>query len=162
MKFYHIQDEYIDFLKQYDSKVADNKHESRPYVGIVIKIGNVEYYAPFTSPKPKHLKMKNAKDFRKIANGRYGAINFNNMIPVPKDVLMLIDITHETDVAYRRLLQNQYHAINSDYSNIKKTAERLRNLICTDNNKLSEYDIKIKNRCCNLPLLESVYVNYNK
>ena len=57
----------------------------------------LKYYAPFTSPKPKHLKMKNGKDFRKIKQGEYGAINFNNMIPVPDSTLILIDIANIAD-----------------------------------------------------------------
>ena len=74
MKFYHIVDAYIDFLRNYDPKVAYNKNEERPYVGVVVQIGAIKYYAPFTSPKPKHRTMKNSVDFRKISGGQYGAI----------------------------------------------------------------------------------------
>ena len=48
MDFFHVKDSYIEFLRQYDTRVAENKHESRPYVGIVVQIGEVKYYAPFT------------------------------------------------------------------------------------------------------------------
>ena len=65
MRFYNIKDDYIAYLRTYDSKVAENKHEVRPYLGVVFEIENMKYYAPFTSPKQKHLKMKNGKDFRK-------------------------------------------------------------------------------------------------
>lgn len=71
MKFYNMKDSYIQFLRQYDTKVAENKQESRPYVGIVLEINGINYYAPFSSPKPKHQKMKNGKDFRKINHGIY-------------------------------------------------------------------------------------------
>lgn len=53
MKIYNIKEEYIEFIKQYDAN-----------------------YAPLSSPKLKHRKMKNSKDFRKINQGIYGAINF--------------------------------------------------------------------------------------
>ena len=92
MKFYNIKDEYINYLKKYDAKVADNKKGKRPYVGVVLEIDGIKYYTPFTSPKEKHRKMKNTKDFRKINQGIYGAINFNNMIPVVESALLLIDI----------------------------------------------------------------------
>ncbi len=49
MKFYHITDAYIDFLRTYDAKVSKNKQESRPYIGVVVQIGDIKYYAPFTS-----------------------------------------------------------------------------------------------------------------
>lgn len=51
MKFYHIKDIFIAYLRQFDSKVAENKNESRPYVGIVLQIEDIKYYAPFSSPK---------------------------------------------------------------------------------------------------------------
>ena len=66
MRFYNIKDEYINYLKKYDAKIADNKKGKRPYVGVVLEIDGIKYYTPFTSPKEKHRKMKNTKDFRKI------------------------------------------------------------------------------------------------
>ncbi|WP_296685358.1 type III toxin-antitoxin system ToxN/AbiQ family toxin [Treponema sp. UBA3813] len=160
MKFYHIKDDFITFLRQFDQKVPDNKNESRPYVGVVLEIETIKYYAPFTSPKLKHKKMKNGKDFRKINNGIYGAINFNNMIPVLASALIEIDIANITDVKYRRLLQNQYNYIKADESAILRTAETLRKMIFENENDLSEHDKIIKQRCCNLPLLEKKYCEY--
>lgn len=63
MRIYNMKDEYIAFLKQYDAKVPDNKNQQRPYVGVVLEIEGIKYYAPLSSPKIKHTKMKNAKDF---------------------------------------------------------------------------------------------------
>lgn len=160
MKFYHIKDDYISFLKQFDSKVAENKSESRPYVGVVLEIDSIKYYAPFSSPKPKHQKMKNSKDFRKINNGLYGAINFNNMIPVLDSVLIEIDIVNIQDVKYRRLLQNQYNAIKKDMTGILKTAENLRILVMTDDEKLPNYEKSVKQRSCNLKILEEKFKEY--
>ena len=79
-----IDKNYCDYLRKYDSKVPYNfdKKQNRPFVGVLFKINNVSYFAPLSSPKPKHLKMHNAIDFLKIDNGNLGAINFNNMIPV--------------------------------------------------------------------------------
>ncbi|MBO4699432.1 type III toxin-antitoxin system ToxN/AbiQ family toxin [bacterium] len=162
MRFYHVKDDYINFLRKYDGKVADNKHETRPYVGIVLEIGSVKYYAPFSSPKPKHKTMKNTVDFRKIAGGSYGAINFNNMIPVTNSALILIDIDKIGDDKYRRLLQNQYKAIRSDTIQIQKTANLLRELLLSDNSELSDYEIRIKQRCCDIKLLEEIYAQYDK
>ncbi len=161
MKFYHIKDDYIVYLKNFDAKVEDNKHESRPYVGIVCEIDGVQYYAPFTSPKPKHLNMKNGKDFRKIKQGQYGAINFNNMIPVPDSALLLIDIANEPDAQYRRLLQNQYREISADREAIERTAHDLRMLVFSADVALSPHDRVIKQRCCDLPRLEAVYKDYD-
>lgn len=37
MRFYHIKEEFVSFLRQFDSKVAENKNESRPYVALFWK-----------------------------------------------------------------------------------------------------------------------------
>ena len=76
MRICHIREEYVEYLRQKEPNVFINKNESRPYVGIVLTINDYTYYV-------KHKKMKNTKDFHKIANGSYGVINFNRMIPVP-------------------------------------------------------------------------------
>lgn len=160
MRFYNIKDDYIEYLRHYDSKVAQNKQESRPYVGVILEIAGIKYYAPFSSPKPKHQKMKNGKDFRKINHGLYGAINFNNMIPVVDEALILIEIENIQDEKYKRLLQNQYNSIRSDKTQIEKTAGNLHTLVLTTDKQLSKHDLSVKQRCCDLSLLESVYRNY--
>lgn len=160
MEFFHIKDSYIDFLRRYDTLVADNKHEGRPYIGIVIELGEIKYYAPLTSPKPKHLKMKNGKDFRKIKQGEYGGINFNNMIPVPDSALLRFDISREPNEKYRRLLQNQYRAVKDDFAAIVATATRLRGLLLAPEAELSPFDRRMKSRCCNIALLEKVFKDY--
>lgn len=106
--------------------------------------------------------MKNGKDFRKIQGGKYGAINFNNMIPVPDAALILIDINNEPDLKYRRLLQNQYKSIAADADAIMNTASKLRKLVLTEDNQLSEFDRRVKARCCNLKVLESIYTKFGE
>ena len=160
MKFYHIKEDFITYLRQFDTKIAENKNQTRPYVGIVLEVNSVKYYAPFSSPKPKHKKMKNGKDFRKINNGLYGAINFNNMIPVLDSALIEIDIANIADVKYRRLLQNQYNSIKADEKGILKTAENLRKLIFDAETNLSAHDKVIKQRCCDFVLLEEKYIEW--
>lgn len=161
MKFYHLKNSYIDYLKQFDTKVPDNKNETRPYVGVVLEIDNIKYYAPFTSPKPKHQKMKNGKDFRKIDGGKLGAINFNNMIPVLECALIDFDIDSIQNDQYRRLLQSQYVAIRDDWENIVRTAQRLRILFVTPDEQLTPFDQSIKSRCCNLSILEENFKLYD-
>ena len=160
MDFYYVEDDYINYLRQYDQKVADNKHETRPYVGIVLTVNGIEYFAPFTSPKQKHLSMKNDVDFRKINGGKLGAINLNNMIPVVPSALIKITISAIADVKYRRLMQNQYNEIRKDSAFIQNSAIKLRSLIFADDTKLSQHDLRIKSRCCDLALLEKIYNQY--
>ncbi len=160
LDFYYIDNAYIQYLRTYDTQVSYNKNEKRPYIGIVFYINGIEYYAPLSSPKPKHKTMKNSKDLRKINGGQYGVINFNNMIPVSQGSLIHIDINSWPDPKHRRFLQKQYFAIQADYHNIIKTANELYQLVTAPDDKLTGYELTVKQRCCNFALLESIYLGY--
>ena len=82
-----LDTKYCDYLREFDNKVPYNYNEKelRPFVGVLFKIDKLMYFAPLSSPKPKHLKLKSKLDFLKIDNGKLGAINFNNMLPVTKN-----------------------------------------------------------------------------
>lgn len=109
LKLFKVNQDFLRYLKKYDSRIMDNsdKKEKRPYLGIILTINSFDYLVPLTSPKPKHLTMKNQLDFLKINNGEYGAINFNNMFPIIKDIFQEKIINIEKDIKYKELLQNQ-------------------------------------------------------
>ena len=54
-----------DYLRKFDKRVIYNmdNREIRPFIVVLFKINNYEYYAPLSSPKPKHLKMRNTIAF---------------------------------------------------------------------------------------------------
>lgn len=56
LKIYYLKNDYIDYLRQFDNKVAYNKNSTRPYVGIVYRINEFNYFAPLSSPKSSILK----------------------------------------------------------------------------------------------------------
>lgn len=162
--FYIVDANYCDFLRQKDKCVPYNKDnkETRPFVGIVFMVNGYNYYAPLTSPKAKHLKMKNQLDFLKIENGEWGAINFNNMIPVPQECLTKVQIkitdsdTNEV-IAYKNLLSNQLSWCNSNKEKILKKAKKLYSIIT--NNQAKE---QLTKRCCNFLLDEEQCDIYSK
>lgn len=89
LKLYKISENYIEFLRKTDPvNVKYNKNQRRSYIGIVLELNQILYFAPLSSPKPKHLKMKTSLDFIKIENGKLGAINLNNMIPAPPKAIL--------------------------------------------------------------------------
>lgn len=104
--------------------------------------------------------MSNMKDFHKISGGTYGAVNFNKMIPVSNFSLILIDIEKESDENYKNLLRNQYRALLAMSDVILRKSENIYKLFITDNENLSEYDKKVKSRCCNFLLLEKKMHEY--
>ena len=159
LDFYTIQDDYIAYLSTYDKRVCYNKNHKRPYIGIIFKVYNINYFAPFTSPKPKHKTMNRAIDYIKIDNGNLGLINLNNMIPVSLDLCEKIKVKDVKNDKYNILIQKQYKQCNKkdNYEDIIKSARRLYHFVtnnnCGDN---------LKARCCDYKLLESKYLLYKK
>lgn len=92
---------YCDYLRTVDKKVPYNfgKKEMSPFVGVLFEMNKVKYFAPLSSPKPKHLKLKQKVDFLKIDNGTLGAINFNNMLPVKDNNIIYIDLNKSIEDA---------------------------------------------------------------
>ena len=158
-----VDTKYCDYLREYDYRVSYNKgtKELRPFIGVIFMIGDIKYFAPLSSPKEKHLKMKNTIDFLKIKNGELGAINFNNMIPVLTTNYSLLDLDksckRKSDKLYNKLLQEQLLWLNSNKKQVKTKAIKLYQLYIS--NRLSD---NIKNRCCNYKLLEEKCIEYNR
>lgn len=52
---------YCNFLRQYDNKVSYNagSKELRPFVGVLFIVNYKDYFAPLSSPKKKHILLKN-------------------------------------------------------------------------------------------------------
>ena len=155
LKLYKVSADYLDSIREIEPKVSLLK-ERRPFLWILITIDSNNYLAPLTSPKPKHKTMKNLEDFIKIDSGNYGAINLNNMIPVPETKYEEININEEKDNFYKILLQNQLTWCNKNKEIIIKKAENLRN------KKLNEKLRKeLNDRICDFEKLEN-FVNSNQ
>jgi protein AbiQ len=159
LKFYNVENDYIEYLRQFDERIYTNRGK-RPYIGVVYTLNNIKYYVPLSSPKEKHKKMKNEKDFHKIKGGIYGAVNFNYMIPVNSEDLHIIDINNEPDIKYRTMLQNQYFEVLKIKDTICSKAENLYKLVQTDDDELSKNDKIIKSRCCDYVMLEEKMKEY--
>ena len=134
----------------------------RPFVGIVFSINGFQYYAPLTSPKPKHLHMKNQVDFLKINRGEWGAVNFNNMIPVPSECLAkvqmkILDTDSAQETAYKNLLSNQLSWCNANRETILKQAQKLYQII-TGGRAWGN----LAGRCCNFALDEKHCKAYSR
>lgn len=123
IRIYEIKNEYIQFLANYQKHIflqKDGKN-NRKYIGIVLEINKMKYFAPLSSYKDKHKKMSESVDFIKIKE--YAVINLNNMIPVPADQIIELDINKEKDLSYRYLLQAESREVNRQKSRITKNAE---------------------------------------
>lgn len=155
-KLYYIEDKYIDYLRQFDSRVAYNKRKGRPYVGVVYSSENSDYFVPLHSPKEKHKAINDkAVDIIKIKGGDLGVVNINNMIPVPMNVLSEV-LPIVKDKKYKTLLENQLTFLNN---NKRWVYEKITWFIFLyQKERLNE---RILKRCCDFKLLEEKCLDYN-
>ena len=153
MKLYTIENEYLDYLSNYDDKVpTEHDEHKRPYVGVVIQQGDVKYFAPLSSPKPKHLTMpNNMLDCIKLSGGRLGVVNLNNMIPAPEETLneVILPSLEEIEVIskerknYMFLLRNQLEEINTEF--VKEKIQRNARVLLSPNFN----NTRVLDRCLN-------------
>lgn len=162
-KIVKVNSEYCDFLRKFDEKVPYNAglKELRPFIGILFKIDDIEYFAPLSSPKIKHKKLKNTIDLIKINDGELGVVNINNMIPVTNENYIIFNLDKKSDNIKEqlriKLLKKQLRWLTSNRKEVITKSKLLYNLYIS--NKLP---INVKNRCCNFSLLEIKCSEYNK
>lgn len=154
LRFYHIHEGYIQFLHKIDHRVQLNKGERRPYIGIVLTIGEHEYYVPLESPKPNHKNIRSGGPVLKLDEGRLGIMGFNNMIPVKRYQLIPFDILAEPNLQYRNLLLNQLRYCEQHKALIFARAQTTYQKAVSGNNP---FYCKV---CCDFKRLETIYSTY--
>lgn len=164
LNFYHVDMKYIRDLANADDRVMSvspqNHKDTRPFVGVIVIFDEKYYCIPLTSPKKKHETMKNREDFSRIVddNGRIiGALNFNNMIPVSKEVITPIDIrpNHSdspSEIGRKKIMNIQLDWCNKNKELICKKANKLYRLVTQSPDKFRN----LSRRCCDFKRLETV------
>lgn len=163
LNFYIIDNNYIEYLSQFDKHIAYNKNQKRPYIGVLIVVEEQFYFAPLFSPKPKHKTYKDNLTFFKIINEKnkkdLGIIRFSDMIPVPEECVYLLDIKSKS-YGYKRLLSEQYSYINKSENRRKilNKSKKLYDIVTKSNkNKMTKF---YKDLSCNFKLLEEKSLEY--
>lgn len=170
MNWYIVKKEYIEYLHKYDEKVEniDYKEKVKPYIGIILKINNYNYYVPISSAKQKHYKMNNQIDLYKVKRKEkiLGVLNINNMIPIREDCIEKlkyneIDKHRKFKSSYEKqqyieLLEIELKLINKKQTEIMENARKLYDLVI-------KYPMsKLAKRSCDFKKLESLVNDYNK
>ena len=161
--FYTVNKEYIKYLSKYENHVSYNKDEighSRPYLGIVLKIENFEYFVPLYSYKEHYKKYKNNSSFFFIYDRKkkpLAIIKFSAMIPVERNnnVIELLEYK-EQEKKYKDLISTEYRYINSIKKEIYRRAEKMYKAVTNNKNNF------LKTIACDFKLLEEKCVKYNK
>ena len=158
IKIYEVDASYVSYLSQFAEHLFHNKkpeqQNSRKYIGVLITVHSVNYFAPLSSFKPKHHQMSESVDFLKIKN--YAVININNMFPVPEGMYSTVDFSKEKNPKYKQLLQAEYRVIKSRQNLIRKNARIVyeRKTDPNDHSSLSK-------RCNDFRLLEKKALSYH-
>ncbi|MCQ4088566.1 type III toxin-antitoxin system ToxN/AbiQ family toxin [Saccharibacillus sp. JS10] len=160
MNFYRLNSDYVNYLKNFDSKVQDNYNGTRAYIGIVVRIGLHNYFAPLSSYKTSQDKYKKNDTIFKLhsrtnENDKLGLIHINNMVPVlPTEMEKIIFANEEKK--YATLLQKQYQFILSNETKITEQAERLYKRVVEKKEKF------FVNLSCDFKLLEEKYLLFHQ
>lgn len=157
ISIYEIDSKYVDYLSVFEPHLFQNKqvgqvHE-RKYIGIVLTINESNYFAPLSSFKRKHAKMRNTVDCIKIKH--YAVINLNNMFPVPNGLASYVDISKEPDPKYKSLLLAEYRIIKSLQEKIRINAKTVYEHKCKSANQTA-----LAKRCNDFLRLEEVSKQY--
>jgi len=168
LNLYLIDIKYIRNLANADDNVMSVSpqidKENRPFVGVVIVCEEHAYCVPLSSPKAKHVSMKNDVDFTKIIvqEKLIGVLNFNNMIPVDSSCIEPLDLKitsrdHVTTRQYKKLALKQLEWCRQNQESIVKKANKLYRLVQSD--RVSGH---LKKRCCDFKKLEQISQKWNK
>ena len=129
MKLYEVDDEYIDYLKNFDSKVLNHSGERynhiRKYTGILLTINDCDYIAPLSSPSKTDYKdgriRKSVIPLIRIVKLKsekmtlLGKIKLSSMISIyEKSFIQEYNVDTESDEKYKNLILDQLKFINSN------------------------------------------------
>lgn len=167
LKFYEVDEDYIDYLRNFDERVAmpkkGDRTQSRKYVGILFKINDFNYFVPLSSYKEHlHDQFGERHDFIKITEKnpknkyqKYAVLYLNNMIPVPDNALISFDITTDvSDPQYSNLLKREYLVCVDKTKQIRESSR------IVYNTRKELPDGKLGKRCCDFLLLEEKCLAY--
>jgi len=137
MRVFSIKNDYVEYLKKFDNRVFNNKDDyynfTRKYLGIVISLSSYKYYIPFSSPKEKDYfyvdgirKIRKSTNFliRMVSNENrlLGTLQISNMIPVTSESLIEYDLSKESNVSYKELVNEELKFIRKNIDEIVKKA----------------------------------------
>lgn len=171
MDWFVADKNYVEYLHNYDYKVGrvDYGDKLKLHVGILLEINHSKFYVPVSSPKEKHMHMKNSLDFHKIEddnNHLYAVININNMIPIPDQCITRLKYN---EIERFRIFHTEKEKTNYIYL-LQKEKAIIDKLDLTLQNKANKLyckvaqnpDSNLAKRCCNFKLLEAKAKEYSK
>lgn len=142
-KLYYIDEDYLNYLKQFDDKINFFKDKYDQYIGVAVEYNNFYYFMPIIIPKP--LIKKDSDDLFLIDNGNLGVVVIREMIPTPFRCVTELLPSLE-DNSYKDLLCKQFDYINQHNLILKNKINNFISLNSGNNlSLLEEKCLKYKN-----------------
>ena len=152
LKFYLVDEKYIDYLKAFDKHVPNvvykNSHD-KFFCGIVLINNNQNYFVPISHKKNVNERL-NIK-IKNVSKKTIASLRFQYMIPVPRWAIKLLPIKELKDIKYKNLIDKELHFCWENNNRIKNKARQIRSLINTTYGK---------GQCCDFVLLEKKCKEY--
>lgn len=153
LRFYDIDENYIQFLKTIDRQVPDVKYDSNNkfVCGVVLNINGIKYYAPVS-----HKTDKQQTNLQIFDNSvPISTIRFSFMIPAFDEVLTYKNFKDiaKTDSAYASLLHAEYSYCSYHINDIKDKVLAVYRIGCNKKHRLNY-------TCCDFKKLEEHYMEY--
>ena len=153
LKIVEINDEYIDSLREKYPNVMSSKKNirkhTRKYLGVVLKIGEINYYVPFSSPKMRDfnkdgsVKKDNLFTIKILEVNEndtklLGTLKLNDMIPVPLRFIENYQIENEKDENYKNVILAEQKWIMKNQEYICKKAEKIYKFKANENKYINK------------------------
>lgn len=180
MEWYLLDQDYLNYLREYDQFVPNVEGydgKFKPFFGKLFSTANLDYYAPISSGKNKHILLRetsffykvylhNETDAEKSVKKPVAVIDLKHIVPVPSKYakLLLPDDIMKND-SYGSLSEKSKYLVllRQELAWVKRNEEAItKNAV-----KLREKCLLIESyhtfkKCLNLKLLEEKAVEYKK
>lgn len=149
LKFFDVDANYANYLRGFDSRIPNitYKTHNKFVCGIVLRIGDYDYFAPISSNTAKQqtnmvIKDKNGTDL--------SSIKFCFMFPAPPDLVTVKDFKtiRQQDSAYADLLEKELEFCRNNEAGILSKAQKVYAIGCNPQHVLH-------GNCCDFKLLEA-------
>ncbi len=178
MKLIEVTDRYINYMKQFFYKtMLDNKENyrenTRKYLGIIISINGINYFAPLSSPKKSDydlngeikkstsIVLRMVKDYNNKPQ-LLDTIKLNNMIPIPDSEIIQYNFNIEPNNKYKNLIIDELYWIQRNTRKIRKAAKTLYNLKINEANNINSNNEKFYKSITPFKEAEIKCIEFNK
>ena len=161
MDFYRIDEEYNEFLQEYEkekrgvTKVPDIRYTDRNKFafGAVLTVNGMNYYvsvSSFDKKQEANILIKVPGDEQEVK----GSLRFNYMVPVPDECITKLIIKDVEDEKYRLLLNKEYRFCIDNADKIQKKANKIYEMVTTNRKQI------LTDNSCAFDILEEAYKEY--